>query len=376
LSNPKPKVKPDDVTGNSPHSARVLDFVRDQKQAEKERGSHGGSNHGGTHGGGGHAGGGGGDDHDEQVHVDERWLIAYADKMTLLAGLFIMLFSMSTLDKVKFQKVKESTEKSFGKPVDKKDTTQMVDLQDYNKRIEQLEESKKALEKAQESETVLKAKLEQIQKQLDERTQDKTQIVTFQKQITVISQTVEEQRQKIQELQKENEILEKKIPRTDPQNRIQELQKIVTQQEKKIEQLQTELVDAKETAATGSFLAFVMSWSTRSHDIDLKVEDPQGRFFDFKKRQHKDHPGLFVLDTRQGPGAEIWQAENILVGTYTFHFHFYNQHGNSEPCPITARLFSPKGGVEIPTFQLDGANKRNHKIRIALDKNGKATLLP
>ena len=91
----------------APTTEAVLKYVRSQKEdAEKTLG---GPGHGGNGGGGGHFHGGDGEEHEEQVHVDERWLIAYADKMTLLAGLFIMLFAMSTLDKTKFEKVKQST---------------------------------------------------------------------------------------------------------------------------------------------------------------------------------------------------------------------------------------------------------------------------
>jgi flagellar motor protein MotB len=347
---------------NSPTTRAVLKFVRGDQEG-KEHAPHSG--------GGGH----GGDDHDEQIHVDERWLIAYADKMTLLAGLFIMLFSMSTLDKIKFEKVKQSTEKSFGKPVDKQ-TTEFVDLATLNKSIEQLEQSKRELEKSKVSETALKAKLREVEKQIEQRKQDKVVIEEAQKQIAQLNKTIEHQRLEIQDLKENQQELEKRIPKTDPENKITELQKIIKQQDRRIETLETELAQAKATAASGSFLAFVMSWSTKSHDIDLKVEDPEGRTFDFKHRQHKDHPGLFVLDTRQGPGAEIWQADKVLVGVYTFTFHFYNKHGNPEPCQITAKLFTPKGGVEIPELSMDGTAKRSHTVKIQLDANGKAKLLP
>lgn len=346
---------------NSPATRAVLKFVRGQKDEPQSA----------SHSGGGHSG----DDHEDTVHVDERWLIAYADKMTLLAGLFIMLFSMSTLDKIKFEKVKQSTEKSFGKAVDKS-TTEFVDLATLNKSIEQLEQSKKELEKSKLSETALKAKLQEVEKEIEQRKQDKIIIEESQKQIVQLNKTIEQQRREIQDLKETQQELEKRIPKTDPENKITELQKIIKQQERRIETLELELAQAKATAASGSFLAFVMSWSTKSHDIDLKVEDPEGRTFDFKHRQHKDHPGLFVLDTRQGPGAEIWQADKVLIGIYTFTFHFYNKHGNPEPCLITAKLFTPKGGVEIPELSMDGTAKRSHTVKIQLDAAGKAKLLP
>lgn len=41
--------------------------------------------------------------HHHEDHVDESWLIPYADLLTLLLALFIVLFSMSSVDAKKFQ---------------------------------------------------------------------------------------------------------------------------------------------------------------------------------------------------------------------------------------------------------------------------------
>ncbi|MGL4774575.1 MAG: flagellar motor protein MotB [Clostridium sp.] len=43
--------------------------------------------------------------HDE--HIDETWLIPYADMLTLLLALFIVMFAMSKIDNEKFNKAKE-----------------------------------------------------------------------------------------------------------------------------------------------------------------------------------------------------------------------------------------------------------------------------
>ncbi len=54
------------------------------------------------HGGGGHGGGG-----------EERWLLPYSDMITLLLGLFIVLFAMSTIDAKQFDNVKRSLAQTF-----------------------------------------------------------------------------------------------------------------------------------------------------------------------------------------------------------------------------------------------------------------------
>ena len=48
------------------------------------------------------------------VHDDSNWLLSYADMMTLLCGFFILLFSISSLDASKYDKVRESVAKQFG----------------------------------------------------------------------------------------------------------------------------------------------------------------------------------------------------------------------------------------------------------------------
>lgn len=45
--------------------------------------------------------------HDDE-HVDESWLIPYADLLTLLLALFIVLFAMSSVDAAKFQMLSKS----------------------------------------------------------------------------------------------------------------------------------------------------------------------------------------------------------------------------------------------------------------------------
>jgi chemotaxis protein MotB len=71
-------------------------------------------------GGGGHGGGG-----------EERWLLPYADMITLLLGLFIVLFAMSTLDAKKFENVKRSLSQVFNGQI----TTESGDVLDGSQSV-------------------------------------------------------------------------------------------------------------------------------------------------------------------------------------------------------------------------------------------------
>ncbi|MGF1661840.1 MAG: flagellar motor protein MotB [Kineosporiaceae bacterium] len=69
----------------------------------------GGKGHGGKRGRkGGH--------HEEEHENHERWLVSYADMMTLLMALFLVMFAMSTVDKVKFEQLAHGLAEGFGKP--------------------------------------------------------------------------------------------------------------------------------------------------------------------------------------------------------------------------------------------------------------------
>lgn len=54
------------------------------------------------------------DEHDE-AHADERWLVTYADMVTLLMVLFIVMFAMSTVDEKKYEQLKEGLAVGFGR---------------------------------------------------------------------------------------------------------------------------------------------------------------------------------------------------------------------------------------------------------------------
>lgn len=52
--------------------------------------------------------------HEEEEHENhERWLVSYADMITLLAALFIVLFAMSTIDLEKFKKFAAGLSQGF-----------------------------------------------------------------------------------------------------------------------------------------------------------------------------------------------------------------------------------------------------------------------
>lgn len=52
--------------------------------------------------------------HTEEHHVDERWLVSYADMITVLMALFIVLYALSTVNQKKYDELKNSLASGFG----------------------------------------------------------------------------------------------------------------------------------------------------------------------------------------------------------------------------------------------------------------------
>jgi chemotaxis protein MotB len=64
----------------------------------------------------GHARRGGHDEEHEEHENHERWLVSYADMMTLLMVLFIVMFAISSINQGKFDQLKQGLHNGFGTP--------------------------------------------------------------------------------------------------------------------------------------------------------------------------------------------------------------------------------------------------------------------
>ncbi|MCD1258360.1 OmpA family protein [Paenibacillus athensensis] len=68
--------------------------------------------------------------HDHEEHIDESWLIPYADLLTLLLALFIILFASSQIDAKKYDTVMKSLNAAFTGGADPFETSTLVPIND------------------------------------------------------------------------------------------------------------------------------------------------------------------------------------------------------------------------------------------------------
>src|SRR5258708_7424500 len=55
--------------------------------------------------------------HEEGAHADERWVISYADLVTLMFGFFILLYATASTDVVKLAALSRGLSEAFHVPV-------------------------------------------------------------------------------------------------------------------------------------------------------------------------------------------------------------------------------------------------------------------
>ncbi|MGK5084237.1 flagellar motor protein MotB [Bdellovibrionota bacterium FG-1] len=328
-------------------TARVLRLVRMDKEMEENGGAlHVGEHADGDEGDDGHS-------EDELLHVDERWLVSYADMMTLLFGLFVLLYStVNKFDQVRQEAIKVFGDKAGGTVASIASTA-----------LASQAEVKKAMANAEER---IKTQAATIASNTQEVTRLTTELNAL-KSEALADQSLKSAPRKIALLNRQLRQIEQ--DRDVARKELVSLQAVLAQNQQAL------AAEMAKSAGKKSFVTVMIRWPTTNHDIDLTIEDPSGKIFGFKNRKYPDHPGEFVLDTRRGPGAEIWQSDQVISGTYKVKYHFYNQYGNTNPTVVTGTIFTSHGSLSIPDVSMDFTGNRSATFSFSVDKEGQAVLV-
>lgn len=298
----------------------------------------------------GHGGGHGG--------TEMGWLVSYADMMTLLFGLFVILFSLAT-DKPKEMEgiLKDASKKYF--------------------RSSQVEGSSPV---APAGETVKPASLDpriaELQKVLQ---QEKLKYDAVKSEFALKIEAVEEEKKSLQSKVRN---LERKpaaaamttVPSVSPEQiENKELKQQIEQVKAEVESLKSQLDTEKNKTPAQSYMMVLVSWETEKHDLDLHITTPSKKSFNFKKRKIASEPGAFVLDSRYGPGVEVWRAENFTPGRYVAKVSLYNKNGNAASPKLQLNVLTNLQSYKTSVLEID-SGKNEIEIIFDVDKEGAVQL--
>ncbi|KAA0546672.1 flagellar motor protein MotB [Bacillus sp. BGMRC 2118] len=112
--------------------------------------------------------------HHHEDHVDESWLIPYADLLTLLLALFIVLFASSSVDAQKFQQMAQAFNSAFNGgtgmmdfpaplPEDQPQSANKEDAKNEDNIIPEMDN----MDAKEKAELMEKAELAEVQKKID-----------------------------------------------------------------------------------------------------------------------------------------------------------------------------------------------------------------
>lgn len=327
---------------------------------------------GGGHGGAGAHGAGG-------SHGTEMgWLVSYADMMTLLFGLFVLLYTMSsTTSKGQMEEqMKKISQEAFGGAIsavelEKASPDEMIEkLLDKNKQMaKDLQKSQEEIEKKKDltvSETekkMLEQKIAELQKRMEEQQ-------TIEKEQTA---KVEEQKRQIASI-KENSVTIQSIT-FENQKIKEELEKTKQKQKELVEKMKDMVPkeDKKVVENPNNFLMISTTWASEKHDIDLEIVDTNNKKFNFKKKSYGGIDGQFEIDSRYGPGLEMWKTPKLHPGQYKIKVTLYNSNGNDAPAEVQTNVITVTENFKFPVITLSKTDK-TREVRFSVDEKGKITL--
>jgi flagellar motor protein MotB len=355
-----------------------------------------------------------------EEHIDERWLISYADMMTLLFGLFVLLYTTAKVDAISAGKIQKSIGDRFSKNVEPlvieaspvptpsigtavpmppvaiasavptpsplnsaeiaKETASPLPALATPIPTVSVKEIAKESAKESEKETELAAELERAREEnarlgeeITKLKQASAKIPTSAQRRGLAGENSETGPQDSKLMQKVKS-LEQQLALSAAQTR--ELTEKAGNLEKNLGIADSKLQKSEdEIRKAHSFMMITMSWHTQNHDVDLIVEDPAGKVFDFKHRSYANHPGSFEMDTKRGPGTEIWQTDGTLTGRYKITFSFYNPYGNAEPCQVQGTIITSSGKIKLPSTTLNFNQRRTASFFFSVDTKGQIHLV-
>jgi flagellar motor protein MotB len=293
--------------------------------------------------------------HNDSHGTEMGWLVSYADMMTLLFGLFVLLYTMaSQKDGSIEQNLKDVSAKYFSQ-VKTEGKVKAPPLTIMQAEIIQKLESQVAQMKVIPDQRATVAELQQ-------------KVQTLEKQVKPTAPVVPDQRQLVTELQKQVETLK------------QETQNITAQSEAKQKELQKQLTQQRVVASVPvpvvapqvpqkKIMVISTTWETEKHDVDLVIVDPNGFRYTFKNKRSPSSVGALEIDSRYGPGLELWRTQDLKPGKYKILVKLYNQFGNAKDAIVKTQIVTNVSSIDLPEAVLNNASKEK-SYNVNVDEQG------
>ncbi len=325
----------------------------------------------------------------EESH-DEGWLVSYADMMTLLFGLFVLMFSLAQENKGDNldQTVREiSARASNPENTDTKKMAQAPKGEVIKSLEQRLESSQKESVSLKENIMAAQTEIELLKKEnveaLAEKDRLEKELVKNREKNVSHSSEKNLEMSKLNEqvsIEKSNRLESLEGQLRQKQSEIRGLSEKLLQQAEKFEKkekvlqaklgtLTMELENLKKENPQ-RFMAVIAQWTTERQDVDLILKDPNSKVFNFKNRKYQGYPGELTMDSRFGPGVEVWQTNDFRPGVYTVTLQLYRSYGQSLDTPVKLSVISPMGRVDIPELVLNLNKKKAATVTFTLDGKG------
>ena len=119
-----------------------------------------------------------------------------------------------------------------------------------------------------------------------------------------------------------------------------------------------------------TFLAVVVQWPTSRHDIDLHIEDAVGERFYHERRTVAGRPGELSVDTRCGPGVEIWEVPEAPPGKYRVYYNLYAFNGNRAASTVEGGVYFRDGHVRFRERKLEQPGRAQLVAEVTVKADG------
>lgn len=119
-----------------------------------------------------------------------------------------------------------------------------------------------------------------------------------------------------------------------------------------------------------TFLAVVVQWPTPRHDIDLHIKDAVGERFYYDRKTVAGRPGELSVDTRCGPGVEIWEVPAAPPGKYRVYYNLYGFNGNRASAVVRGGVYFRDGHVRFRERKLTQPGRAQLVAEVTVKADG------